>query len=211
MVDLVGDDGQGEVGQLLQPGGGEDGSGGIGRRVDQQSPGPVGDELFDLLGAGLKAIFGAGAQKVGNASGEADEVGVAGIAGIGQNDLVPVLEQSREEQQHQGAGSRGDEDLLRRDLDAVSPQIEAGDLPAQVQPSQGMSVEGFTALQSAGRRVGDSLGGGKIGLAEAEVNDVAPFLLQGLGPLHDFHGEKGGDVDGAAGHPGCRFGHGATS
>jgi len=97
VVDLVGDDPDPQIGDLLHPSGGEEGPRRVRRRVDDDGLRLIGDPGSYSPGVELKAVGLGGRHRHGDAAGKPDEVRVAGVAGVGDDRLVPRLQKRRED------------------------------------------------------------------------------------------------------------------
>ena len=142
MVNLVGDHRHRQGGQFLQPGRRQQRAGGVGRRVDQHAAAARAEQLPHRGGPGLEAVFGTRRQKAGTTAGEADEVGITGVARVGKNNLVPRFEERSKQEQQKRAGPRRDDDPLGIDRYPIATPIVGGDLLPQLRQPQGMGVGG---------------------------------------------------------------------
>src|SRR5207249_12280200 len=166
---------------------------GVGRGVDEHRLAERGEPAGELARAALEAIRLPGGCVHALAAGVADQIGIHGVARVSQEHFVAGVEQSREEEEHGRGGSRGDEDLLGGDGDAVSRVVVLGDGLAQRQETQAVRISRAPVLEGLLGRLPDDGRGVEVRLTELEVDDVLALPLELLGTLEDLHGEEGLD------------------
>ena len=194
MVDLVGDDERPAGGRELrdprQALGREDGAGRIRGRVDQDGLRARSDPLADRLRTILEAVVLGDPHVDGRALGVADEVRVAGVVRIAQDDLVGRIEKVAEDEEHRRRRSRRDEDLVRRDRDAVGRQVVLGDRLAERQDAEAVRVASVTVLDRLLERLADHRWRLEVRLAELEVDHVDARPLERLRALSHLDREE---------------------
>ena len=134
-----------------------------------------------------------------------DEIGIAGVVGIGDDHLVALLEKGREEDHHGRRGAGGDEDLIGRNGHAVALSIMIADRLPQFQEAETVGVVGLPLLQGAHAGLLDALRRVEIRLSDLEMDDIfaAPFhLLRGFQDIHD---DEGRDLRGSFSDHRLRF------
>jgi hypothetical protein len=136
-------------------------------------------------------------------------VPVAGIARIGEQHLVALVEQHPEGKQQGGARSRRNDDAARRDVDAVAASIEPRDRLAQLPQAERRGVVHALVVERLLRRIDDRLRRAEIGLADLQVDHVPALRLHLARECLDLHHLEGLDM----GHAGrevqapCRVVH----
>ncbi|MNO76993.1 hypothetical protein D3C76_680880 [compost metagenome] len=99
--------------------------------------------------------------------------------------------------QQQGAGTAGgDEDAPGVDAQAVARGIETGDGLAQLRNAARSGVAGMPGSERGLAGGDDGRGGGEVGFADLEVDDVMARLLQFVGSGQQRHDME--RLDGAA-------------
>ena len=198
VIDLVGDDERPAPAAQLADGGHalgrQHGAGGIGGRIDHDRSGPRADPALDRFGSILKAVLLRHADVDRLSLGVADEVRIARIVGIAQDDLVPGIQQMPEEQQHGRRGAGRDENLIRRDRHAVRARVVLRDRFPQRQDSEAVRVPCTAVPDRAREGVTNDRRRLEVGLAELEVDHVDASPLELLGPLGHLDRQKWLDV-----------------
>ncbi|MPN52327.1 hypothetical protein SDC9_199983 [bioreactor metagenome] len=151
----------------------------------------------------MRALLGRGRDQHGLALGRAHEVAVAGVAGVGHQDLVARVDQRQAGKLQSRRGACGNDDAPRRHVNAKALGIPAADVLTQCVQAQRRGV-----LRQAGAygAVGGLLNegrGGEVGLADVQedhrVVASSHFACQGLCGLGDFHHVERFDALGACG------------
>ena len=147
VIDLIGDDvrresGNGPHGVLR-----EKVTGRIGGRVDENGLCLIADSRLDRLRRELEAVLFIDRDPDGNAAQEAYEIGVAGIARVGDDDLLSVLQQRRKDEHHGRRGSGGHDHLIWFYRDAVGAVVMLCDRLSQPQVAQAVRVVGESLSQ----------------------------------------------------------------
>ena len=174
-------------------------AGGIGRRGDHHRDGarrPV--PLHERRGQ-LVSSIGADGNAHGAPLHRAHEVPVARVAGIGHQHFVTGREQRAHGQQQRARRAAGDADARRRDLDAVTGAIPAGQRRSQLGRPERRRVADLVTTQSFDGGVDDRLGRREVGLADDHVDDAAALGLERLGTRHQHHHVERLDLRHAAG------------
>jgi len=197
MVDLVGNHGNPQGGDLLHPGWIEEVARRIGGGIDQDPPGAGGNLFADGLGTVLKAVFLVDVDADGNAAEEADEIGIAGVVRIGDDDLVARADEGGKEEQHGGRRARCHDHLVGADRNAVAVRVVFADRFPELQQSQAVRVVGLSVPQRPDAGFLDARRRIEVGLPHFEVNDVFAPLFHLLGLLEDVHDDEGRDIAGA--------------
>ena len=120
-----------------------------------------------------------------------DELAVAGVAGVGHDDVVARLRRQCRGQQQPRRGPRRDEHPPRVDVDAVAGAVQAGHGPAQRGQARGRGVGQGAPVHGGAHGLVDPRRGAEGGLAEAELGDADPPGLQLPCPGADAHGVEG--------------------
>ncbi len=197
-VDLVGDDvdvlaldhlGQGQE-LVLRVGP----AGRVRGIVQDDGLGGRGDRGLEGLGRQQEAVLLARRDDDRLALGQSDAFGIGDPIGGRDDDLLPLVDQGLDEVEEGGLGPGRDDDLLRAVLEAEVVLEALGDGLAQGQDAVALGV--FREVVADGLDPGllDVLRRGEIGLADAEVDDVDPFGLHGLGLGRDLQGGGGADA-----------------
>ena len=119
------------------------------------------------------------------------EIGVTGIARIGQQHLAAPLKQARQGQQHRPRRAGGDKDAADRNIHMVTFRVKLGDGFAQGGQTGGRGVFHFAFGEELNPRLHDQRRRGEVRLADFHVDDIGPRLLQCLGAGQQFHHVKG--------------------
>ncbi len=211
LVDLVGDDPHAVLDGPAPDGGdlvgGVDRSGGVVGADEEQHFGARGAGGFELVDGDFEPGGVVGVDDDGHSPGERDGFGVGRPIRGGADDLVARIAQRREGGVDGVLAAVGDEHLGGVDGDAGVAEGLGGDRLAQLGQAAGGCVAVVAHFGAGGDgRLDDVVGGGEVGFAGAEADDVLPFGLEGLGL--GVHGEGGRGGDG--GEAGCGAVHPAT-
>ena len=95
-----------------------------------------------------------------------------------------------EEEEHRRRGPRGDENLVRRHVDAVRRQVVLGDRLAQRKDAEAVRVARAAVLDRLLDRLADHRGRLEVRLAELEMHDIDARALERLRPLPHLHREE---------------------
>ena len=197
VIDLVGDDVGAAVdrfGDVRDLGVGQDDARRVGRRVDDEPLNFLAHNRLDLRGPEVEAVLLEDVDAPGHPVHELHDVRVARVARVREDDLVPRVQQRREDHHHRGRRAVGHDDVFRRDRQAVAVVVVLRDGRAQLWDTQAVRVVGHAALDGSASRVPHRPRGLEIGLAHLEVDDVGPFRLELVGFLEDLHGVERGEV-----------------
>ena len=119
---------------------------------------------------------------------------------VGEQHLVPRVQEGPEDEDHGRGGARRDDELLRGHRHPVLvPVMPAQGLP-QLHEPLGVGVLGLPRGHGPVGRVLDHLGRVVVRLPDLQVDDLLAGALQLLGPLQDIHHQKRGDLPGPPGH-----------
>ncbi len=194
LVNLVRDDPQAQVGQILHPLQAKQGASWVGRRIDHDSPGVRAADLRDFIGSVLKSIVFINRDRKRDSAHKRDEVGVAGVSGIRDDDRFSVFQKSGKAQEHGRRSSGGDNDLIR-------VYVPSGPLPGvftdcfpQLQKTQAVGIMGLSGLDRPAGCVFDTLRGVEIGLTDLQVDNVRSVRFQLFGRFKHVHDQKGADI-----------------
>jgi len=198
VVYLVGDDPDPQIGDLLHPSGGEEGPRGVRWRVDDDGLRLISDPGSYSSGVELKAVRLGGRHRHGDAARKANEVGVAGVAGVGDDRLVSTLQEEGEDEHHGGRGPRADDDPFGIDGDAVLLIIMLGYRLPKLRIAAAMGVVGVALSEGFCNRLPDWGGDVEVRLAHLQVDYVDPLALHRPGALQDVHHQKGGHLLGSS-------------
>ncbi len=105
VIDLIGDDVWAEPGDGLHVLPREEVSCGIGGGVDQNGPGLVPDPLSDRLRPQLEAVLFIDRNPCRHSPQEAYEIGITGVAWIGEYHLLAPLQENGEDKHHRRRGA----------------------------------------------------------------------------------------------------------
>ncbi len=121
---------------------------------------------------------------------QAQEMAVAGIAGVGEQPVASgVHQQAAGEQQRTGAAGR-DQHALGVDLQAVALAVEGGDGLAQRRQSARRGIAGVAGRQRRLAGFDDRRCGGEVRFAYLQVDHVVALALERLGPRQQRHDMK---------------------
>ena len=177
-VDLVGEDR--DVGKARQPFDqrvdlrlGGDAAGRVGRRIEDDQPRLGRDQVQRFLGREGEAVLFADRDRHGPRAGELDHRAIDRKSGIGIEDVGAGLAEHQDRREHGDLAARHDHHEVGRHLDAEAPVDVGGDRLAQFLDAGRRRVAVVAVAQRLHRRLDDVLGRAEIGLADAEVDDVA--------------------------------------
>ena len=207
-IDLVGHDGHlrplGEAGdERVELGPRHRPTGGVGRAVEDDQAGPLGDLVQHLGGGKGEAIFLAQNHRHRRRTGKTDRRFINRKAGVGIHDLSPWLTINQHGEEHRHLAARQDQDLAGVDGGAVARGQIGGDRFAQFGDALGRGIAMVAVTQGLDRRLDDMRRGFEIGLTDAEVDDVTALGGQRIGAgqhLKSGFGTQFGHTVGERGH-----------
>ena len=150
-------------------------AGGLAQRVEH-----VDGRLEPRLGAAVE--FDDAAAERG------ERVAVGGIAGPRQHYRVARVECGEEDQRERAGRPRGDDDVVRADVDPGRDAMMLGDGLAQLEDAERLGVAEHLRVEGEPRSAQHRLRGGRRGLAGGEREDVsvgAAAFGRGLPHVHD--------------------------
>src|SRR5271166_3695947 len=170
---------------------GDDASGRILRRVQDDELGAIGDETGQLVH--VEAEIALLAQWNGNSfrAQEVDHRLVNREAGIGIDDLVSLFHQREHGEEDNRFAAGNDHDFIGADLDATRTGDLCRDGLAQLRQARRRSVMGIALAQSVHSGLDDVGGRVHVGLADLKVNDVSSLALQSASTHQHFEGSFG--------------------
>ena len=131
-----------------------------------------------LLGREGEAVRLAHLRRHGGRAGELDHRAVDRKAGIGIDDLRPLRAEHQDRHEHGDLAARRDQDEVRRDVDAEpAGEVRRHGLAQGRDPGR-VGIAVLAVAQRLDRRLDDVRRGFEVGLADAEVDDVAALALQ---------------------------------
>ena len=194
VIDLVGNDHGAQFGQGAHALRLQHDARGVAGGVDEHGPGARRDLFGHVFGTELEAFFLMGQRPDGHPARIAHEVGIAGIAGIGEDDFVARIEQGGEKDHH-GRGRTGeDQHLVGMQADTIAPLVIGAQMFAQLHIAQGVGVVGLPFVQGLEGSLTDALGRIEIGFAQFQVDDGSTLPFELLGAFQHFHGQKRRDA-----------------
>ena len=145
----------------------------------------------DVLGAELEALIGAAGQQHRLPTGGLHELAVAGVAGVGHEDFVALVDQRQTGQLQRGRSASGDDDARWVDGHTPSRGVPAADGFAQGRQAGGWGVLGQALFNGALRRSLHQGWCGEVGLADVQGDHrriaracARLQLAGGFGQLH---------------------------
>ena len=202
VVDLIGDDVGRALGNCPHGPLGEQAAGWIGRRVDEDGLCPPGDLLPDRLRPEFKAVFFVYRYLYWNASKKFYEIGIAGIARIGEDNLLARFQQRCKDQHHGWRCAGGHGHLLRLHRNAIFIKVVPANGLSKLLVPQAVRVMCEPLLQRPAGGIFHSGRNIEVRLANFQVDDIDSPALHLPRPFHDFHDDKGGNIFGSSGdHP----------
>ena len=199
-IDFVGHDVEivlhGQIRQLLKLLARPHAAVGVGGRVEDESLGARGDELFKIRHQGQKSLTFRTVQKYGYAPGHAHHLRVADPAGLIDDHFVAGVQDGLKGVIKRVLGAVGDDDLIHAVDQAVVLKQARGNGAAQFQRARRRCVAGHPQVHGFLHGFADGGGGFKIRLScgKADHVDTLAAQLLGLG----IHGQGCGGGDGAA-------------
>ena len=197
VVDLVGQDIQvvvhAHLGDALQLAAAVHHAGGVAGVVQDHALGFGGDGGGELLGGDLKVLGLGGVDDHGHAAYHADQLDIADPIGGGEDHLVPRVDQGA--QGHIDACLRavGHGDVLEVIVQPAVGLQPLADGLAQLHGAHAGGIAGIVVADGLDTGLLDVVGGGEIGLARAEADDVLALGLHLLEHGVDGHGAGGLD------------------
>ena len=167
---------------------------GVGRGDEYQQLGARRPRRFQLLDRDAVAAVHAGVHDHRSRSGQCHRLGVAGPVRSGQDDLVAGIQQCQQGVVDGVLATRGDDHLLRRDIEAGVPQRLGGNGLAQLRKPRRRGVA-VVAVLTAGsdRGLHDVRRRREVGLSGTEADNRLPRCAQRLGFGVGADGGRGRD------------------
>ena len=197
VVDLVGYDPDPQIGDRLHPSGGEEGPRGVRWRVDDDGLRPRVDPRGYGPGVELESLLRPDGDGHGDAAGKPYEVRVAGVAGVGDDRLVPGLQEEGEDEHHGGGGPRADDDPFGIDGDTVTLGVVLGYRLPQLLIAAAVGVVGVPLGEGGRDRLPYWGGEVEVRLAHLQVDYIDPLPLHSSCALQNVHHQKGGHLLGS--------------
>ena len=170
-----------DVQHQLQLLGAEHRAGGVAGVGDHNGPGMLVDAGLHPLPHGvLVALLRAGGQGVDLGSGQGDGGVIVGVEGLGNDDLVPVVQQSGHGHLQGLAAAGGGQDIRPAQLHADTPVVMAHRVQQLRHAAGGRVLQDGLAEGLQGLKVG--VRGDDVRLADVQVIDL-DAALDGLGGL----------------------------
>ncbi|MNZ36287.1 hypothetical protein D3C78_537030 [compost metagenome] len=167
------------------------GTGGVGRRCDQ-GPHAVGIPVsLDQLRGQLITRLRAYRHQLRAAFHQAQEMAIAGVAGVGQQPVPARVHQQAAGQKQRPGAAGGDENAFRVYVQPIARRVEAGDGFAQLRQAAGGGVSGMPGGQGCLPGLDDGLGSAEVRFADLKVDHVVTRRLEFVGT-----GQQGHDVEG---------------
>ena len=179
--------------------GGDHRPGRIRWRGEQDRPRRRRPVLLDKRGRELVVGVGADRHPQRHTLDDPREVAVARVRGVGHHHRCIALDQQRHHQQQCRRRSGGDDDALGGNLNSELPGVVSRDRPTQLRQPQRRGVPDVAAIERGARRRKHRFRCRKIGLADLEVDDVAPGgreCARSRLHLHDMERRDVGDPRG---------------
>ena len=148
-------------------------AGGIGRRVENEEPRLRRDEIERFLGGEGEIVFLADRHRDRPRAGELDHRAIDRKARIGIEDVGARLAEHQDRHEHGRLAAGKDHHRVRRDADRKALVQVGGDRLAQRQDADRRRVAVMTVAQRLDRCLDDKIRRAEIGLADAEIDDVA--------------------------------------
>ena len=181
---------------------GEHAAGRVGRRVDEQDPGPRRDERGQLVDVEPELVLHPDGDRHRGRADEPGERFVDRVAGVGDDDLVARVDQAEDRVEHHALATDGHEDLRRIGVDALALRHVRGDRLTQRRDAGERRVMGLALVERALGRGADVGGRVEIGLADLEVDHRPALGRERAG--------AGADLEGALRPDGAHAGRDAT-
>ncbi len=165
----------------LEPVGLGDRTGGVAGGVQDDGHGAGRDPAGDIVGIRLEPLRFAKHIGNGRAVGQADQRGIAHVAGFGIQHLVAGVHDGKQRVQDGGLGARGHRNLRRIHTHTLTAMLVLGDGFPQFGNALGQHIVGFALLHGPVGGLHNVLGCGKVGLAHLQVDDLHAPGPQSLG------------------------------
>src|ERR1700733_8154156 len=162
---------------------GDDGAGGIRRRIENDGLGARGDGRLDGVGGNAEVIGLAGLEEDDLAAGVLNDVFEANPVGDGQDDFVAVIDEDLDGIEERVLAAGGENGFVNRVIGAEVACVTLDDGLAHVGNARDDRIASEIGLDSDDSRVFDVARRGEMGLARAKVNQVDALgaELGGLG------------------------------
>ena len=145
-VDLVGQDdeivAQRELGDPDDVLAGEQAAGRVGRRVQDEHPGPLRDERLELVQVGPELVLHPDRQRHDGPAGEPGHRLVDRVAGVRDDDLVARLDEREHRVVHDRLGAGRDDDVVGADRDVLPGRDVGRDRLAERREARGTAGSG---------------------------------------------------------------------
>ena len=166
------------------------GAAGISGAVEKKPFGPRRDRGAQLGGGEFEPFLDGAGHENTLAADEIDHVAVADPARRRDDDFVALVDGSHKGVVDHLLGAGADMNFTRLERDAVLALEFLDDRRLQGRRAVGSRISGFAAFDR-GRCLGADIGRGvKVGLADAEIDDVTTFLAHPARLLGDRHGRR---------------------
>jgi len=171
----------------------------VGRGVDHHGTGARRDARGDGVRVELEAISGDYGHLYRYPTHEPDDIRVTRIARVREDHLVPGIQHRAEQEQHGRRGPRGDDHLLRMDVDPVRAGIVCRDGLSEGRLPQRMGIVCVALRQGSYSGAPHRFRDVAIRLAHFEMHHVDPRGLDRTGSVVHVHAQKGRHLLGTAG------------
>ncbi len=162
---------------LLHPVPGDHISRRVGRRIDKDGLGPRGDGRPYGRRRINKAFILNHLYRNRNSLNIIDKIGITGIVGIRNNDLIPGIHQCGKEQKHGRRGTRGNQNLPRVHCRIISVFVIAADGIPKADIPQTVGITGFLPGEGLHTHPVDTFWHTKIRLPDFHVHHLNPLGL----------------------------------
>ena len=152
-----------------------DAAGRIGRRVQDQEPRLRGDQLERLLGGEGKIVLLADRHRDRPRARVFDHGAVDWKTWIGIEDIGPRFAEYQDRHEHRRLAARQDHHLVGRHAHLEALAKVGGHRFAQRRDADCRGIAVMAVAQRLDRGFNDEIGRAEIGLADAEIDDIAPL------------------------------------
>gem|GEM_PF-4463142 len=197
VVDLVADHEDlipGQGGDVLHDLRFQEVAGWIGGGVDDDGAGPRAQPFLYLPRAVLEAVLLEDRDLHRPPVHELHDVRIAGVAGVGEDDLVPGVQEGGEEEEHGRGAPAGDDDAVRVHLHVVLAVVVGGDGLPQLPHPLAVGVAGLSLQHGPVGSLLYAAWGVEVRFPHLHVHDVPSLPLHLLGPFQDLHDHEGRDA-----------------
>ena len=177
---------EGQVGERFQVLACQRAPTGVVRRVEHQQLCSLGDEGGHLVGVHSEFVLFSKRHSDRFGPGERGDRFVHREAGIRIEDFVALPTQRHDGEEHDGLGSGGDHDTVGRIAPSAGPAEELPDGLSHLGQARSCHIVGEPCSERVGCSIDDVRGRIEVGLADLQMDDLAPLRFQRPGPTKNF-------------------------